>query len=404
MDNTKRHTRRRVLGACSATHIVHDGLSDMLYVLLPVLAGQFGLSLAQVGLVRGAHRAAMSLFQVPAGLLAERRGERGLLVLGTALAGGAFILAALSSGFPALLMLLFAAGLGQAVQHPLCSSIISAAYRDGGRRGALGTYNFAGDLGKFAIAGSASLALAAGVAWQAPAAGMGALALAAAGILMLVLGRLKVGGRPPAPAAHETVKSKGWGILDRTGFTSLCAIAAIDSSTRAAFMTFIAFLMLAKGVPEGWALQAIPMVILGGMAGKLACGYLAERIGVIRTVVITETSTAAGILLVLVLPDMAAFALLPLLGIVLNGTTSVLYGTIGDLVAAERQSRGFGLFYTLSSVCGFAAPLAYGVLGDWLGIQFALALAGCLVLLTLPLTALLRPVITRAAAPAAAET
>ena len=34
----------------------------------------------------------------------------------------------------------------------------------------------------------------------------------------------------------------------------------------------------------------------------------------------------------------------------------------------------------------------------------ALALAGCLVLLTLPLTALLRPVITRAAAPAAAET
>jgi dipeptide/tripeptide permease len=89
---------------------------------------------------------------------------------------------------------------------------------------------------------------------------------------------------------------------------------------------------------------------------------------------------------------------------VLNGTTSVLYGTIGDLVAAERQSRGFSLFYTLSSVCGFAAPLAYGVLGDWLGIQFALALAGCLVLLTLPLTALLRPVITRAAAPAAAET
>jgi len=42
-------------------------------------------------------------------------------------------------------------------------------------------------------------------------------------------------------------------------------------------------------------------------------------------------------------------------------------------------------------------------LGDWLGIQFALALAGALVLLTLPLTALLRPVITRAAAPATAE-
>ncbi len=155
-------------------------------------------------------------------------------------------------------------------------------------------------------------------------------------LLMFALIRMNAGSPPVVPDSVEVQKTKGWGITDRGGFVSLCAIAAIDSSTRSGFLTF--------GVPEGWALQAIPALLIGGMAGKLACGYLAERIGVIRTVIITEVATAVGILLVVVLPNFAAFALLPLLGIALNGTSSVLYGTIGDLVESDRQSRAFGLF------------------------------------------------------------
>ena len=392
-DQTERRRSRRLLGTCCAAHGVHDGLSEMLYVLLPVLAGQFGLSLIQVGLVRGAHRVAMALFQIPAGLLSERLGERTPLVIGTALAGMAFILAALLSGFPALLLMLFLAGIGQAVQHPLCSSILSSTSGDDGRRVALGTYNFAGDLGKFIIAGSSSLLLAAGVAWQAPLIGFGMILVFSAVLLMFALKRMSAGGRPSAPDSVETKKAKGWGIINRGGFVSLCAIATIDSSTRAGFLTFVAFLMLAKGVPEGWALQAIPALLIGGMAGKLACGFLAERIGVIRTVIITEVASATGILLVLVLPNIAAFALLPFLGIALSGTSSVLYGTIGDLVESDRQSRAFGLFYTLISVCSIAAPLVYGMLGDWIGIETTLAFAAGLVLLTLPITLVLRPAI-----------
>ena len=390
-----RRKKRQVLGTCCAAHVIHDGLSDMLYVILPVLVEQFGLSLAQVALIRGAHRAAMSLFQIPAGLLAERHGERVLLAAGTALAGISIILAAMSSGFFALLILLFLVGLGQAVQHPLCSSILGAAYREGGRRAALGTYNFAGDLGKFTIAGSCSLLLAAGVAWQAPAAGSGAILLLGAAVLLVILFKLNAGGVPAAPLSAETEEPKGWGIIHRRGFVSLCAIAAIDNGTRTGFLTFVAFLMLAKGVPQGWALQAIPALLIGGMAGKLACGFLAERIGVIRTVVVTELATAVGILLVLALPSIAAFALLPLLGVALNGTSSVLYGTVSDLVASDRQSRAFGLFYTLGTVSGLVAPLAYGVLGDQFGIEATLTVAALLALLTLPFAILLRPAVTR---------
>jgi len=174
----------------------------------------------------------------------------------------------------------------------------------------------------------------------------------------------------------------------------LCAIAAIDNGTRSGFLTFVTFLMLAKGLPEGWALQAIPALLIGGMVGKLACGDLEERLGVIRTVIVTEVATAGGILLILVLPNIAAFAVLPLLGIALNGTSSVLYGTVGDLVERDRQSRAFGLFYTVGTVSSIAAPLAYGMLGDWIGIETTVAIAAGLVLLTLPFTLASRPAVS----------
>ena len=38
--------RRSLLAGCSA-HAVHDGLTDVIYVLLPLWQAQFGLSLAQ---------------------------------------------------------------------------------------------------------------------------------------------------------------------------------------------------------------------------------------------------------------------------------------------------------------------------------------------------------------------
>jgi FSR family fosmidomycin resistance protein-like MFS transporter len=374
--------KRRTLATCCATHTLHDGLSDVSYVLLPLLAQTFGLSLAQVGLIRSAHRTAMAAFQIPAGLLAERFGERNLLALGTLLAGVAFVTLGYVSGFWAILAALFFAGAGSAVQHPLCSTIISRAYPQEGRRAALGTYNFAGDVGKFAFGGVVSLLLVAGVSWQAPVVGFGVFAmLTAVAVLTLV-----ADSRIHAPQVR---KAAGWGIRDRRGFAALCLIEVLDSSTRSAFLTFIAFLLIAKGLPEHWAVLSVPLVLVGGMAGKLACGLLAERLGIARMIVLTELATGAGILAALALPGVVAFLLLPLLGVVLQGTSSVLYATIGEYVQAERLPRAFGFFYTIGSVCGIAAPLGYGLLGNHYGVDASVAVMGAAILFTLPLSLLL---------------
>ena len=274
------------------------------------------------------------------------------------------------------------------MQHPLSSTIISRVFAAEGRRAALGTYNFAGDVGKFSFGAIVSLLLLAGISWQAPVLGFGVVALVAAGAVIALVANTELA----APAAgSQKAPVAGWGIRDRQGFTVLCLIEILDASTRAGFLTFIAFLLIAGGLSEGWAASAVPLVFVGGMAGKLACGLLAERLGVVRMIVITEVATACGIFAVLALPTVGAFLVLPLLGVVLQGTSSVLYATVGEFVEPDRLPRTFGFFYTIGSICGIVAPLGYGLLGDQFGVDTAIATMGVLILLTVPLAALLKP-------------
>lgn len=392
--------QKRTLTTCCAAHTVHDGFSDVTYVLLPLLAQTFGLSLAQVGMIRSAHRVAMAAFQIPAGLIAERFGERNLLALGTLIAGLAFLALGYASGFWAILVALFFAGVGSAVQHPLSSTIISHAYPGDGRRGALGTYNFFGDVGKFAFGGIVSLLLFAGISWQAPVIGFGVAGIVIAVAIFMTVSNTQ-STKPQAAQAAAAPKPTGWGIRNPQGFTALCLVEILDSSTRTGFLTFIAFVLLAKGMPEGWAVLSVPLILVGGMAGKLACGFLAERFGIVRMIILTEVATGLGILATLVLPGTWSFLLLPVIGVVLNGTSSVLYATIGDFVDQDRLARAFGFFYTLGSLCGIAAPLGYGLIGDLYGVETSMAVIGVAIFLTVPLAALLRPAgATRATAKA----
>jgi MFS transporter, FSR family, fosmidomycin resistance protein len=380
---------RATLAASCVTHFLHDGFADVVYVLLPVWAGEFRLSFAQVGLLRTAYSGGMASFQVPAGLLAERWGERGLLAAGTAVTALGFLILGLSGGFASLLLFLLLAGLGSGVQHPLSSSLVSKAYENGPRRVALGTYNFSGDLGKVVVPALVALASAA-IGWRRAAPAYGALGLLAALGIFLALKRLAAGARRDEGARDASGAKGGWGIRHRKGFQALSGVHVIDNTTRTAFLTFLPFLLIAKGSTVQAVGLALALVFAGGAVGKFVCGALAERLGVIRTVVLTEVVTGAGILALLPLPLAPALALLPVLGIGLNGTSSVLYGTVADLVTPERRSRAYGLFYTLGVGSGSVAPFFYGLVSDLWGVPTTLTIIGLLVFTTIPLSQLLK--------------
>ena len=388
---------RAVLGTACGTHFVHDGFSDILYVLFPVWAREFGLSFAQVGLLRTLYSGGMAAFQIPAGLLAERWGEARLLAAGTAATALGFVAAGFAGGYMALLGCLLAAGLGSGVQHPLSSSLVSHAYEDGRRRVALGTYNFSGDLGKVVVPAAVAFAVP-WLGWRGAVESFAVVGMVAAVLVLVALTNLRAGHAPlPVEGGGQRAVSD-WGIRDVRGFQALSVIHVIDNSTRTGFLTFLPFLLIAKGSSVQAVGFALMLVFAGGAAGKFACGVLAERLGVIRTVIITEAATGAGILLLLGLSLGPSLALLPVLGIALNGTSSVLYGTVADLVTSDRRARSYALFYTVGVGASALSPSVYGVVSDWGGVPLALAIVGSLVFLTLPLTLLLRRPL--AAAPA----
>jgi MFS transporter, FSR family, fosmidomycin resistance protein len=388
---------RAVLATACATHFVHDGFADILYVLFPVWAREFGLSFAQVGLMRTAYSGAMAAFQIPAGLLAERWGEARLLAAGTAATALGFIAAGFAGGYVALLGCLLAAGLGSGVQHPLSSTLVSNAYEDGRRRAALGTYNFSGDLGKVAVPAAVAFAVP-WLGWRGAVESFAAIGLAAAVLVLLALTNLHIGHAPVPADKTDRPAAFDWGIRDLRGFQALSLIQVIDTSTRTGLLTFLPFLLIAKGSSVRAVGFALMLIFAGGAAGKLACGMLAERLGVIRTVIITETATGLGILLLLTLPLGPSLALLPVLGIALNGTSSVLYGTVADLVASDRRARSYAVFYTLGIGASALSPSIYGIVSDWGGVPLALTIVGSVVFVTLPLTLALRRPLAEAAA------
>ena len=390
---------RAVLAVTCGAHFIHDGFSDILYVLLPVWAGEFGLSFAQVGLLKTLYTGGMATFQLPASILAERRGEARLLAAGTAVTALGFLIAGLTGGFVALLICLAAAGLGSGCQHPLSSSLVAKAYETGPRRTALGTYNFSGDLGKVAAPALVALALP-WLGWRGAVQAYAVVGLVGAVAILVLLGRLDAGRRPAAaPAGHGGASGGGSGIRDVRAFTAISAIHVIDNSTRTGFLTFLPFLLIAKGATVQSVGLALMLVFIGGAVGKFACGALADRVGVIRTVVVTELVTGVGILLLLTLPLAACLLALPVLGVALNGTSSVLYGSVADLVSSDRRARSYAVFYTLGIGASALSPFVYGLLSDWGGVRLTLTVVGIVVLFTLPFTLPLRQQPAPVAAP-----
>ena len=377
----------RALGTACGAHALHDGYTDLIYVMLPIWQQEFGLGFAALGLMKTVFSGTLAGFQIPAGFLAERFGTALVLALGTALAGCGYILAGFSHGVPLLIGALFVAGLGASTQHPLASSLIAQAFAGKRSLKALGTYNFAGDIGKMTMPAAASLLFIV-LPWRQAVGLLGGIGVLAAIAIYIVIPRLRAEAAAPG---KPTIATNGKRPLRSYGFPLLLSIGVIDSATRMAFLTFLPFVLTAKGASLPTIGLSLTLVFAGGAAGKLVCALIGARIGTIATVWLTEIVTALGIVALLPLSLEPALVLLPVVGIALNGTSSVLYGSVPELVDPAKRQRAFGIFYTGTIGAGAVSPALYGLLGDALGVPQALMVVAAVVLLTLPVTLMLRP-------------
>jgi MFS family permease len=135
--------------------------------------------------------------------------------------------------------------------------------------------------------------------------------------------------------------------------------------------------------------MALALLFIGGAFGKATCGWLGERLGVVSAVMLTEAATALLIAATLFTPLTPTLILLPLLGMVLNGTSSVLYGTVPELADGDT-GRAFAIFYTSVIGSGGIAPILYGAIADHSNQNFGVLASAATAALIVPLALALR--------------
>ena len=374
---------RRTLTVCGGAHALHDGFTDLLNVLYPLLQAQFGMNYAAVGALKTVYSGAMAAGQIPSSRLTARFGGVRVLAIGTALIAVGYGLAGLTGSLYGVIVGLLLAGLGGSTQHPIGSSLVSAAFSGVRSRAALGTYNFTGDVGKVALPAVFAV-VAASLGWQLALIVIATLAVIGAGVILATLKPVR------ARDQGEDSRTAMAGQDQPRAYWLLFSIHIADNLVRTGFLIFLPFLLRDKGADIPTIGLALSLLFAGGAAGKLGMGWVGEKLGVVSSVILTEMATTVGILALLPLSLPLALMLLPLVGLMLNGTSSVLYGTVPEFVSPAKRTHAFAIFYTGGSVAGATGPLISGFVGDAAGLPIALGIVSCIALTTVPLVWALR--------------
>jgi MFS family permease len=374
---------RRTLTICGGAHALHDGFTDLLNVLWPLVQSQFGLTYAAIGALKAVYSGSMAIGQIPSGRLAVRFGGVRVLAIGTALIAVGYGLAGLTGSLYGVIVGLVLVGLGGSTQHPIGSSLVSAAFPGMRSRTALGTYNFTGDVGKVALPALFAM-IAAAVGWQNALMTIALIAVAGAAVIVVTLKRGPLHDARDKSNVAMAGRDRPW------AYWLLFCIHIADNLVRTGFLIFLPFLLRDKGADIATIGIGLSLLFAGGAAGKLVMGWIGRKLGVVPSVIATEIATTALIIALLPLSLPLALMLLPIVGLMLNGTSSVLYGTIPEFVSPEKRTHAFAVFYTGGSIAGATGPLIAGFIGDVVGLTTALGVVASIALTTVPMAWALR--------------
>lgn len=386
---TRAPRSRRTLIFGSTMHVWSDLFFALLVPLLPFIKEDMGLSFTQVGMLRSVFSGASAILQVPAGLLAESAGEFWMLILGNVWVSAGLVAMAMAPVFLVLLLVSGLSGLGGGTQHPLASSMVSRAYDDRGRATAVGTVNFAGDLGKMLAPLVAGL-IAVRFGWRETFMIVGISGLVFMVASMFTRRTVDIGRPAARPADADETQDNRDSEARLGGFITLSGVGVLDSAVRTSALVFLPFVMDAKDMGPGQISAMLFLLFGGGAIGKFVCGWLGDRMDTISLIWATKGLTALFLVASLATPVLLMAPLMVLIGIGLNGTSSVLYATVADLVPPERRARFYGFFYTTNEIGTVAAPLAYGLVADIFSLSTTMIAMGVATAAILPASLTLR--------------
>jgi FSR family fosmidomycin resistance protein-like MFS transporter len=353
----------RVIGLIGTAHFFSHFFQLTLPPLFPLLKTAFGVPYVALGLAMSVFYGASGIGQTLSGLLVDRVGALRVLLGGMALFAGSVAMAGLVPTYGLLLPVALLAGLGNSVFHPADYSILNSSV-DPRRIGrGYSVHSISGNLG-WAVAPTVVFALTAHFGWRTALVTVGGLGLAMAAVLAsqgAVLG--PGGGRARGGGAAADLR-----LLLSAPILSAFAYFAFIATALIGVQTFgVTGLMRVYETPMALATAALTAFLLGGAAGILAGGLLADRTRRHDVVAVSGLVAAAGFMILLATGGLAPSALpviLALTGFCHGATAPSRDMLVRAATPPGASGKVFGFVYSGLDLGSCLTPLAFGWLLD----------------------------------------
>lgn len=364
-------------------HFCHHIMTAITVPLMPFIRSEFKLDYTQSGLVVSAFTLAYGFSQLPAGWLADRIERRLLLTVsisGVALAG---ILVGLSQSYLLMFLFLILMGILAGGYHPSAPPLIMATVRRENLGTALGFHNIGGSASNV-VTPLLAVAIANALGWRNAYIAL-AVPMVAFGILFhLRLGRLTARARAEAATAGGPAAPPPEQPGEARHLVTFLVLSIVTFAIIISTYSFIPLLIVDHfGMSKEIAALSLAVLYSAGLWGNPLGGWLADKLGSIRVILVVCLIAGPAIFLVTQLPyGWGLTALLLVMGFVLFARMSASEAYIVRRTAAGNRSTILGIYFFAGTEGGAILTPLVGYLIDRLGFTLAYGLAGGTVLLT----------------------
>jgi FSR family fosmidomycin resistance protein-like MFS transporter len=356
---------RRAIAALSGGHFAADFASGSVPALIPFITDRFHLNYALAAMLLLAATVSSSLVQPLFGLWSDRRGALWLIPGGVLLAAVGVGGAAVSPVYPLVLVLVFAGGLGVAAFHPEGAKF--AAYASGRKRASgMSYFNIGGNTG-YALGAFATGQL---VVWLGLVGGLLAMVPVLLSSILLVRVMPQLSRLRPA----KTASAHADGDDQRGAMALLGAVIALRSVAWFTLLAFVPLWVVSLGHSKADGSRLLFLMLLAGALGTLLLGPVADRFGLRRTLVVTQTLVTPLTLVFIYVGGVAGVVSLMLVGVCVVGTFGVTM-VLSQLYLPRHVGMASGLSVGLSMGIGGIAAVLLGAVADAVDLKTALTVA-----------------------------
>lgn len=346
--------------------------------VLPIYADSFGVSTAMIGATVTAFGLARLVTNVPAGIFADRRGRRTLLIGGPLITAIGMAGSGLSGGIWMLLAFRFVAGLGSGL-YMTGAQIYLLDIAEPDQRGRFIATNQGALLVGVGFGPALGGLLADAYSLSTPfyVVAVGALLTGLYGYVRLPETLDAEARASAAERALDQPKISRFALLKSSDFLAVGFVSIGVFSIRAGVRQTLVPLQLNQVFGVEVAELGVLFTALGviGMVLIWPAGWAADRFGPKMLIVPTALMISVGIGVVSVADSLTVFIIgltISAIGSSVTGPAPAAY--VANLVEEDQRGAAMGMYRTFGDIGVVGSPVLSGWLADGVGIPFAIGM------------------------------